>query len=112
MVISSSCIVAEPCAVAVSVGAVRMSDWTGDFVVDGGVDQRQRDRCHTDRLPIASAGEDDILHAAAAQTLGGLFAEHPADRVTQIRFAATVRARRRRRFQRRGSASPTGRKTT
>src|SRR3546814_9996664 len=38
------------------------------------------------------AGEDDILHAAAAHRLGTRFAHHPADRFEQVRLAATIGA--------------------
>ena len=44
------------------------------------------------RLAVARAGEDHILHPGSAEALGRLLAEHPADRVAQVRFAATVRA--------------------
>ena len=40
---------------------------------------------------LLRAVEDDVLHLAAAQCLGALFAEHPAHRVGQIGFAAAVR---------------------
>ena len=37
------------------------------------------------------AAEDDVLHFRAAQRPRGLFSEHPADRVRDIRFAGAVR---------------------
>ena len=36
------------------------------------------------------AGEDDVVHAAAAQRLRAGFAHRPADRFEQVRFAAAV----------------------
>ena len=33
---------------------------------------------------LVGAGEDDVLHVAAAKGLGGLFAEHPADGVHDV----------------------------
>ena len=53
---------------------------------------------HERRLRVAHgcallcAAEDDVLHLRAAQRLGTLLAEHPADGVGNIRFAAAVRA--------------------
>src|SRR3546814_13646325 len=38
------------------------------------------------------AGEDDILHPAAAHRFGGGFAHHPADRFEQVRLAAAIGA--------------------
>ena len=35
--------------------------------------------------------KNDVLHLAAAQSFRALFAQHPADRVGDVRFAATVR---------------------
>ena len=50
----------------------------------------------TSAMPSAGAGvgagEDDVRHLAAAQRLGRLLAEHPADGVEDVRFAAAVRA--------------------
>ena len=40
----------------------------------------------------ARAGEDDVLHLAAAQRLGALLAEHPGDRVDDVGLARAVRA--------------------
>ena len=54
----------------------------------------------TSAMPSAGArvgaGEDDVGHFPTAQRLGRLLAEHPADRVEHVGFAAAVRARRRR----------------
>jgi hypothetical protein len=41
---------------------------------------------------VIVAGEDDLVHAGAAQLLCALFAEHPADRVDEIGFSRTVGA--------------------
>ena len=40
--------------------------------------------------PRFRAGKDDVLHFAAAQGLGRLLAEHPADAVEDVAFAAAV----------------------
>ena len=42
--------------------------------------------------PPGRAGEDDVLHLAAAQRLRALLAEHPADRVDDVGLARAVRA--------------------
>ena len=42
------------------------------------------------------AGEDHVLHLAAAQRLRALLAEHPGDGVDDVGLAGAVRARRRR----------------
>ena len=55
------------------------------------IDQRQRHLRHAGRLAVARAGEDDVLHLDAAQALGRLLAEHPRDRVRDVRLAAAVR---------------------
>ena len=41
-------------------------------------------------LRIACSGEDHIFHLQTAQALGRLFAEHPGDRVGDVRFSAAV----------------------
>ena len=56
------------------------------------IHQRHRDGSHAEGLTIARAGEDDIFHPRAAQTLGGLFAQNPAYGITQIRFSTAVGA--------------------
>ena len=40
--------------------------------------------------PAGGAGEDHILHAAAAHRLGAGFAHHPADRFQEVGFAAAI----------------------
>ena len=60
-------------------------------LMEGGVDERHRDRSHTDRLTVAGAREDDVLHPATAETPGGLLSQNPANCVAQVRFAAPVR---------------------
>lgn len=54
-------------------------------VVDG-----QRDLGAAQRGAPRGAGEDDVLHLAAAQRLGPLLAEHPADRVDHVGLARPV----------------------
>src|SRR3954468_16770138 len=55
-----------------------------------GIDQGHRDGSHSNGLSIPGPREDHIFHAAAAESPRGLFAKHPADRVTQVRFATAV----------------------
>ena len=62
----------------------------GGVVIHFGVDQRQRDFGHARGLAVARAGEDDVFHLDAAQALSRLLAEHPGDRVRDIRLAAAV----------------------
>ena len=55
-----------------------------DFVVGGAelllaIAEGQRDLGHAERRARFGAGKDDVLHFAAAQGLGRLLAEHPAD---------------------------------
>lgn len=45
-----------------------------------------------ERGPAGGAGEDDVLHLAAAQGFGALFAHHPAERVDDVGLARTVRS--------------------
>ena len=90
MVISSSLLLVTgpwPLRVSVAIG-VRLD---GEFGVNGRVHHRHRDRSHADRLAVPRTGEDYIFHPGSAETLGRLLAENPADRVAQVRFAATVR---------------------
>ena len=54
--------------------------------------QEERDFAEILRAARLRAFEDDILHLPAAQSPGALFAQHPADRVRDIAFAAAVRA--------------------
>ena len=56
-----------------------------------GIHQRQRHFRHTQRLPLARSGKNDVLHLAAAQALGALLAQNPAHRVQNVRFAAAIR---------------------
>ena len=44
-----------------------------------------------DRRARIRAGENHIGHFAAAQGFGGLFPEHPADRIQHIGFSASIR---------------------
>ena len=45
-----------------------------------------------ERTARGGAGEDDVLHLAAAQRLGALLAHHPGERVDDVRLAGAVRA--------------------
>ena len=56
-----------------------------------GSDQNHGHRRHSDRFAGLGAREDHVFHAGAAQAAGGLLAQHPADGVAQVRFAAPVR---------------------
>jgi hypothetical protein len=56
-------------------------------VVDG-----QRHLGTAQRGAAGGAGEDDVLHLAAAQALGALLAEDPRDRVDDVGLARAVRA--------------------
>src|SRR5690606_34597741 len=47
---------------------------------------------HTERLALLGAVEDDVFHRAGAHRLRALLAEHPGDRVREVRLAAAVRA--------------------
>ena len=60
--------------------------------VSGGIDQRHGHDGHAGGFAVARSGEDHVFHAGAAQTFRRLLAEHPTDRVTEIRLAAPVRA--------------------
>ena len=50
----------------------------------------------TARLALLGAVEDDVLHLGAAQGLGALLAQHPADGVGNVALAAAVRPDNRR----------------
>ena len=52
----------------------------------------QRHLRHPHRSPRVRAAENDVRHLAAAQRLGRLLAQAPADRVEDVRLAATIRA--------------------
>ena len=56
-------------------------------IVDG-----QRHLGKVPRRAAGGAGEDHVLHPAAAHGRGAVFAHHPAQRLKQVRLAATVRA--------------------
>ena len=62
------------------------------LVREADVVERQRDLGHRRRTARLRAGEDDVLHRLAAQVLGALLAHAPADRIDDVRLAATVRA--------------------
>ena len=55
-----------------------------------GIVQHQRDLCKAQLLPPGGAAEDDVLHLAAPERLGGLLPHHPADGVGNIGFSAAV----------------------
>ena len=57
-----------------------------------GIIEHQRRFRVADGRTLGRAAEDHVLHLCAAQRLGALFAEYPADRVGNIRFSAAVRA--------------------
>ncbi len=69
----------------------------GDLgVLDGqrpvGVVDGQRHLGPAERRAARGAGEDDVLHLAAAQRLGALFAHDPAERVHDVGLARAVRS--------------------
>ena len=55
------------------------------------VDQHHGYGSHPNRLPRLRSREDHVFHAGAAQTPSRLFTKHPADRIAEVRFAASVR---------------------
>lgn len=55
-----------------------------------GVDEHHGDGGHAYRFAGLGSGEDDVFHPGAAEAAGGLFAENPADGVTEVGFTATV----------------------
>ncbi len=57
-----------------------------------GVVDRERDLGPPERRPIGGAGEDDVVHLGAAQRPGALGAEHPRDRIHDVRLARPVGA--------------------
>ena len=57
-----------------------------------GVVDRDGDLGAAERRPRRRAGEDDVLHLAAAQSLGTLLAHHPGERVDHIGLARPVGA--------------------
>ena len=69
----------------------------GDLVIfrfekAGGIVDRQADLSRRHGPARPRAGEDHILHARAAQRLGRLLAQHPADGIGDIALAAAVGA--------------------
>ena len=58
----------------------------------GGVVDRERHLGPAERGPVGGAGEDDVVHLGAAQRPRALGAEHPGDRVDDVRLAGAVRA--------------------
>ena len=54
-------------------------------------DEGHRHRSHSQWFLLARSGEDHILHARAAQALGRLFPQHPANGVAQVGFSTAVR---------------------
>src|SRR5580692_3693397 len=54
------------------------------------IDQGHGDGGHAEWFSIASAGEDDVFHAGAAQSFGRLLAQNPTDGVTQVGFSTAV----------------------
>ena len=57
-----------------------------------GVQERETHRRHARRFAVARPVEDHVLHAAAPQRLRRALAQHPTDRVADVRLAAAVRA--------------------
>ena len=55
------------------------------------INQSQGNFGHSGGIAVAGAGEDHVFHARAAQRLGRLLAQHPGDRVGDVRLAAAVR---------------------
>ncbi len=56
------------------------------------VGERDADFGHAERLAVVGAVEDAVFHLGAAEGLGALLAEHPADGVGDVALAAAVRA--------------------
>ena len=56
----------------------------------GRVVDHELDLGHPERGPLGAAGEDHVGHLAAAERPGSLLAEHPADRVDEVRLARPV----------------------
>ena len=55
-----------------------------------GVDHGERDLGHAQRLALARAGEDHVLHVRAAQGLGALLTQDPTDPVEDVGLAAPI----------------------
>ena len=62
------------------------------LVVDVGVHQGHGDVSHAERLAVAGSGEDHVLHAGAAEALGGLLTENPTDGIADVTLPAAVGA--------------------
>jgi hypothetical protein len=76
---------------AVAENAPRDRDFVvGDAEVLLAIAEGQRHLGHAERRARLGAGKDHVLHFAAAQRLGRLLAEHPADAVEDVAFAAAV----------------------
>ncbi len=56
------------------------------------IGEGERDFGEAERLAGIGAAENNVGHFAAAQRFGGLLAQHPADGIEHVGFAATVRA--------------------
>ena len=75
---------------AVAVDAARNLE--AAVVPRAGRPQRQRHLGGAQRRPIRRPGEDHVGHRLRAQQAGGLLAEHPGDRVGDVRLAGAVGA--------------------
>ncbi len=53
---------------------------------------RERDLGHAELLPLRRAGEDHVFQGVAAEMPYVLLAEHPTDRLDDVRLPASVRA--------------------
>ena len=60
-----------------------------DRVAVGALD-KDRNLGEIARRAACGAGENDVVHAAAANRLGARFAHRPAERLKQVRLAATI----------------------
>jgi len=45
---------------------------------------------HAERLAVARAGKDHVLHVGAAERFGALFAQHPSNPVQNVRLTAAI----------------------
>ena len=64
--------------------------WNGGGARPCGFIEEQRHLGDISRRPAGGAGEDDVLHLAAAQATGAAFAHRPAQRFDDIGLAAPV----------------------
>ena len=62
------------------------------FTVNIGVHQSHGHVGHAEGLALAGARENHVLHAGAAQALGGLFSEDPTDGIADVGLAAAIRS--------------------